>query len=716
MSTSSCTLSLKSVAVRVLAAFALLVLPLGPFSWGQAYAATAQAEQTEPKLEVNHPTYVAMGQTLEVSVLVTEPAPEAGEGAAPAPAGSYTATLSYKDYADPELTHQLGDPIYLTAGASASFSTAVTESWAREGQTELSVSVTSNSGSVKLSKRFYLYVQPSDRSVTLELCVGKDDPDQPSALAASSLKVAYGRPYSYDPDHPSAARTLPKPTRPNYSFEGWYTGYNAATGAYSGPVTDASTFMGTTASNSLYARWKGEEKTVQLYGMSRDNKTQGTLSTSSVTVTYGETFAALAGVTGTGTTGANVELWGFTTIDGKRVDSTTRVDSAVHDWRSGALPLFAVWGPERISLEGAAVTELESAYPYTGQAIVPDVVVTMPAGQGAGGGAAAPKVLVAGEDYRVVCTDNVDITPAGKSATLVVEGINMYTGSITKSFRIVTGVPYLQLEGVKIASTNPPISLNTYFTGSGAATVTTRLVTDAKDVKYTIGAADEKDAELVQESVTYDEATGRLSATVPVSIKITASCGAGTNYTATPEGGVSYILNVKGCNLKDCSVKLSSSAPAYTGKAQHPKVTVKTKAGTILKEGTDYTLKYSAGCKKIGTYKVIVTGRGGCIGTVSRSFKVVPKAPGSLKAAKGASYKGSYRIYKVSWGKVSGASGYQLKRTVKKSATSTVGSGVRSLSIAWEKGTTVKVQVRAYKSVGGARYYSAWRTITVKVR
>ena len=111
-----------------------------------------------------------------------------------------------------------------------------------------------------------------------------------------------------------------------------------------------------------------------------------------------------------------------------------------------------------------------------------------------------------------------------------------------------------------------------------------------------------------------------------------------------------------------------------------------------------------------------VTGRGGCIGTVSKTFKVVPKAPGSLKAAKGASYKGSYRVYKISWGKVSGASGYQLKRTVKKSATSTVGSGVRSLSIAWPKGTTVKVQVRAYKVSSGSRYYSAWRTINVKVR
>ena len=721
MNTSSCTLSLKSAAVRALTVLALLALPLGPFCWGQASAASANAaaEQTEPVLEVNHPTYVALGQTLEVSVLVTEPstgAPAEGEGSASGGTGSYTATLSYKDYTDPELAHQLGDPIYLTAGASASFSTAVTESWAREGQTELSVSVTSNTGSTKLSKRFYLYVQPADRSVTLELCVPADDPDQPSALPASQLKVAYGRPYSYDPQVPSTPRALPAPTRPNYTFEGWYTGYNAATGAYSGPVSDASTFMGTTASNSLYARWKGEEKTVQLFGMSRDNKTQGTLSASSVTVTYGETFAALASVTGTGTTGDNVELWGFTTLDGTAVESTTRVDSTLHDWRSGALPLFAVWGPKRISLEAAQVTELEAAYPYTGQAIVPDVVVTMPATQGAGGAAVPAKVLTPGEDYRLVCTDNVDITPAGKSAALVVEGINLYTGSISKSFRIVTGVPYLQLEGVKIASTNPPISLNTYFTGSGAATVTTSLVTDAKDVEYTIAAANEEDAELVQKSVTYDAATGKLSAKVPVSIKITASCGAGTNYTATPEGGVSYILNVKGCNLSDCSVKLSSSSLAYTGKVQKPKVTVKTSAGTTLVEGTDYTLKYSSGCKAVGSYKVTITGKGGCIGTVSKTFKIVPKTPGSLKATKGASYKSSYRVYKISWGKVSGATGYQLKRTVKKSATSTVGSATRSLSIAWKKGSTVTVQVRAYKKVGSTKYYSAWRTITVKVK
>ena len=121
MNTSSCTLSLKSVAVRALTVLALLALPLGPFCWGQARAAsanTAAAEQTEPVLEVNHPTYVALGQTLEVSVLVTEPAADApaeGEGSASGGIGSYTATLSYKDYTDPELTHQLGDPIYLTS-------------------------------------------------------------------------------------------------------------------------------------------------------------------------------------------------------------------------------------------------------------------------------------------------------------------------------------------------------------------------------------------------------------------------------------------------------------------------------------------------------------------------------------------------------------------------------------------------------------------------
>ena len=149
---------------------------------------------------------------------------------------------------------------------------------------------------------------------------------------------------------------------------------------------------------------------------------------------------------------------------------------------------------------------------------------------------------------------------------------------------------------------------------------------------------------------------------------------------------------------------------------QKPKVTVKTSAGTTLVEGTDYTLKYSSGCKAVGSYKVTITGKGGCIGTVSKTFKIVPKTPGSLKATKGASYKSSYRVYKISWGKVSGATGYQLKRTVKNSATSTVGSATRSLSIAWKKGSTVTVQVRAYKKVGSTKYYSAWRTITVKVK
>ncbi|MGN0038281.1 MAG: hypothetical protein ACI36Y_03975 [Coriobacteriales bacterium] len=727
MNNASRTLSAPSLAVRIVAAFALLMLPLGPFSWGQAHAATSVQRTASEliRLEVNHPTYVALGQTLDISVSVTLPEEstpgasepqQPAEPSAPSVPTSYTATLTYKDYLDPEVNHPLGDPLYLTLGSSASFSTPVTESWAQQGRTELTVSVVSSDKTVADTKSFYLYVQPADRVVNLELCVPADDADQPAPLEQSQLKVAYGRAYSYDPEHPSTPRSLPAPTRPNYSFEGWYTGYNAETGSYSGPVTDSSIFMGTTASNSLYAKWKGETKTVQLFGMSRDNKNQGTLSASSISVTYGETFAPLASVTGTGTTGDNVELWGFTTLDGTPVESTTRVDSTLHDWRSGALPLFAVWGPKRISLESAQVSGLEEAYPYTGQPIVPEVVVTMPEHKDASGATVAAKTLVKDVDYRLVCSSNVDITAAGASATLVVEGINLYVGSVSKTFRIVTGVPYLELEGVKIASTNPPISLNTYFTGSGAATVTTRLVTDADDVSYKIAAANEEDAELVANNVSYDPSTGKLSAKVPVSIKISASCGAGTNYTATPEEGVSYILNVKGCNLADCKVKLSATKLAYNGKAQKPGVTVSTAAGTVLQEGTDYTLKYSSGCKKVGTYKVTITGKGGCVGTVSKSFKIIPRTPASLKAKAGAAYGKNYRVYKVSWGKVAGATGYQLRRTVTKTATSTVAANVTSLSIAWQKGKTVTVKVRAYKKVGTTKYYSAWRTITVKVK
>ena len=91
-----------------------------------------------------------------------------------------------------------------------------------------------------------------------------------------------------------------------------------------------------------------------------------------------------------------------------------------------------------------------------------------------------------------------------------------------------------------------------------------------------------------------------------------------------------------------------------------------------------------------------------------------------LKAAKTSQttrYKGkTYRVYALSWSKVSGIDGYQVKRTVDKSSTSTFKPSKTSERYAWPKGKTVKVQVRTYKKAGSKKHYSAWKTISVKVK
>ena len=80
-------------------------------------------------------------------------------------------------------------------------------------------------------------------------------------------------------------------------------------------------------------------------------------------------------------------------------------------------------------------------------------------------------------------------------------------------------------------------------------------------------------------------------------------------------------------SLSDTSIKLDSaivkarvSDRAYTGSAQQPKPTV-VAAGSVLKEGTDYTLSYSNNVN-IGTASVTIKGKGNYRGSVTKNFKI----------------------------------------------------------------------------------------------
>ena len=89
-------------------------------------------------------------------------------------------------------------------------------------------------------------------------------------VSLTSKTVTYGDSYG----------SLPTPTRPGYTFDGWFT---AKTGGEK--ITSASKVT-TFGVHTLYARWTPRQYTVTF------DSNGGTVSTTSKTVTYGETYAS----------------------------------------------------------------------------------------------------------------------------------------------------------------------------------------------------------------------------------------------------------------------------------------------------------------------------------------------------------------------------------------------------------------------------------------
>lgn len=167
----------------------------------------------------------------------------------------------------------------------------------------------------------------------------------------------------------------------------------------------------------------------------------------------------------------------------------------------------------------------------------------------------------------------------------------------------------------------------------------------------------------------------------------------------------------------NAKITLSSTTYTYNGNVRTPKVTVKYGSKT-LKKGTDYTLTYAKGRKKVGNYSVKITFIENYTGTVTKYFKIKPVKTYITSLTKG---KKAFTV-KISKKSVQ-VTGYQVRYSRSSKFSSYVTKTITSYKTTKKTVTGLAtkkkyyVKVRTYKTVNGTRYYSGWsnvKSITTK--
>lgn len=162
---------------------------------------------------------------------------------------------------------------------------------------------------------------------------------------------------------------------------------------------------------------------------------------------------------------------------------------------------------------------------------------------------------------------------------------------------------------------------------------------------------------------------------------------------------------------KIASVTLSTTAYTYNGSKKTPEVTVRDSKRNKLVKGEDYTVTYSSSSRSaIDRYSVKVTFKGNYTGSKTLYFTIGPKNPTSVTAK-----LYGYDDVKVSWKKVSGASGYKVYYKKSTSSTwsskTTTGTSVKLANLS--DGVKYDVKVVAYKTTNGNKCYNAGKSTSI---
>ena len=237
---------------------------------------------------------------------------------------------------------------------------------------------------------------------------------------------------------------------------------------------------------------------------------------------------------------------------------------------------------ETKSIDQCSVSLSGDSFSYTGSAIEPAVTVMD-----------GSTVLTKGTDYTVSYSNNVN---AG-TATVTVNGIGNYTGSVSKNFTIVKTEEKI----TDLSQCDITLSYTTYeYTGLAAKP------------KVTVKAGNDVLVSGTDYAVRYANNVEIGTAQV-----IIAGKGSYTGrVTKTFE-----IIESSNKDIADCTITLSKTVYKSSGSACKPKVTV-TNGSTTLTAGTDYVVRYVDNVEP-GTASVIIAGRGNYTGRVTKTFTIL---------------------------------------------------------------------------------------------
>ena len=180
---------------------------------------------------------------------------------------------------------------------------------------------------------------------------------------------------------------------------------------------------------------------------------------------------------------------------------------------------------------------------------------------------------------------------------------------------------------------------------------------------------------------TYDCVTTNLPICTDCGIKTYTCTVCGSSYTESVDAlGHNYVKTItkatpkkNGKIVTKCSrcgdsntktvyapkyVELNANTFEYDGKVKTPKVVVYDSKDEIVNK-SNYTVTYSKGRKKLGTYTVTVKFKGNYSGTVKKTFRIAPKR---VKVSSIKVKAASTEEISVSWGKVKGVDGYEIYR------------------------------------------------------